>query len=428
MYLVPSGRNISIILKPSHKFFIQSIVLKSNPSIQNIFNKKIPDTLLRFVLIGSTIFSNKLILILIAYFFTETQYNIFNKAYYTASILILFGTLGFDFAINRNKTSFKIVVFGVILNVTVTLAILFFISEPFTSGYQLISIFVYSLFACLGGIFTFRHLFQGRIKIYVLLMFTNALLHLMIIPFITLLKADIFLLFPFITLSWFLIGYPSFIKHNKEKGDNLASLYKLGISTFIINSAVSLALVADKYIVNHYFPMDTANAYTFSWGLIVPLLYIGNLIEKLIYSSTSGDAFRIFRKSLIVLLILVAAYSILLLAAVNFLPTVLPNSINAVQLVQILSFMITGYALFVVINFPVNGYLFKFAETAKQKTIAAAYLITIIIFPIAFVLFNGGSEITNYRTLLFLIWFFIFLLLIIKTAVIFLPFKKSVVV
>ena len=400
--------------------------MKSNFSIQKIFSAEISDTFQRFVLIGSTIFTNKLILILIAYFFTEIQYNIFNKAYYTASIPILFGTLGFDFAINRSNTSFKLVVFGVIINVAATLSILYFVSEPFTSAFQLISIFIYSLFASLGGIFTFQHLFQGRIKTYVLLMFANALLHLLIIPFITLLKADIFILFPFITLTWFLIGYPGFIKHNKEKGKNLVSLYKLGVSTFIINSAVSLALVADKYIVNHYFPIDTANAYTFSWGLIVPLLYLGNVVEKLIYSSTSGDAFRIFRKSLIVLLMLVVSYSVLLLAAVNFLPAVIPNSINSIRLVQILSFMITGYALFVVINFPVNGYLFKFAETTKQKSVAAAYLVTIIIFPIAFFLINGGTEITNYRTLLLLIWSFIFLLLIIKTVVVFLPVGKSV--
>jgi hypothetical protein len=399
--------------------------LKSNFSIQKIFSAEIPDTFQRFVLIGSTIFSNKVILILIAYFFTEVQYNLFNKAYYTASVLILFGTLGFDFAINRINTSFTMIVLGVIINVTAALTILFFISEPFTNFYQVISIFIYSLFACIGGIFTFQHLFQGRIKTYVMLMFTNALLHLLIIPFITILKADIFLLFPFITLAWFLIGYPGFVKHNKNKANNLYALYKLGVSTFIINGAVSLALVADKYIVNHYFPIETANAYTFSWGLIVPLLYIGNIIEKLIYSSTSGDSLKVFRKSLIILLMLVAVYSVLLLAAVNFLPSMIPSSINSTRLVQILSFMITGYALFVVINFPVNGYLFKFAETTKQKSVAAAYLSTIIIFPSAFIFFNGGTVITNYHTLLFLIWAFIFLLLVIKTGVIFFPNKKS---
>lgn len=401
--------------------------MKSSFSIQKIFSAEIPDTFQRFVLIGSTIFTNKLILILIAYFFTEVQYNIFNKVYYTASILILFGTLGFDFAINRTAVSFRAVVLGVILNTVLTLTILFFISEPFTSAYQIISIFIYSVFACLGGIFTFQHLFHGRIKKYVLLMFINAMLHLLIIPFITFFEADIFMLFPFVTLSWFLIGIRDFMLNNKSNDETLASLYKLGVSTFIINSAVSLALVADKYIVNHYFPIETANAYTFSWGLIVPLLYIGNVIEKLIYSSTSGNAVKVFWKSLIILLILVAVYSIILLSVLNLMPAVVPSSINSAVLVQILSFMITGYALFVIINFPVNGYLFKFAETSKQKSVAAAYLVTIIFFPAVFIFFNGGTEITNYRTLLLLIWSFIFLLLIIKSAVSFLPAKKPVV-
>ena len=353
--------------------------MKLNLNIQKIFDAEIPDTFQKFVLIGSTIFSNKLVLIVTAYFFTEVQYNIFNKAYYTASILILFGTLGFDFAVSRINISLKTVSLGALLNVFITLVILYFISEPFVDILKIFSIFFYSLFACLGGIFTFQLLFRGEIKRYVLLMFTNAFLHLLIIPFVTLLNVDIFILFPIVSLTWFLLGYPRFRILNQDDEQNLASLYKLGISTFIINSAVSFALVADKYIVNHYFPLDTANAYTFAWGLIVPLLYIGNVVEKLIYSSTSGDSSKIFLKSLFALLVLVGAYSVLLLSAANFIPALLPNSINPARLREILNFMITGYALFAVINFPVNGFLFKFAETSKQKTIAGAYLVTILI-------------------------------------------------
>jgi hypothetical protein len=399
--------------------------LKLNFNIQNRFSAKIPDAFLHFVLIGSTLLSNKLILILIAYYFSGAQYNLFNKAYYTASIVILFGTLGFDFAINRIIVSVRTVTTAVILNASFALVILYFLSAPFTDALQIISVYIYSLFAALGGIFTFQHLFHGRIKTYVMLMLTNALLHLLIIPLVTFFKVDIFLLFPFITLVWFLIGYPGFIHYNKDNGENITALYKLGITSFIINSAVSLALVADKYIVNHYFSMDTANAYTFSWGLIVPLFYIGNVVEKLIYGSTSGDASKVLPKSALILLMLVAVYSILLLAVVDFFPGLIPKSISSVQLPQILTFMITGYAFFVVINFPVNGYLFKFAETSKQKIIAAAYLIISIIFPILFIFFNGGTEIKGYRTLLMLLWAFIFLLLIIKTAVIFLTGKKA---
>jgi hypothetical protein len=383
------------------------------------------DTFKRFVLIGSTIFSNKLVLILTAYFFTQVQYNIFNKAYYTASILILFGVLGFDFAVSRMKIDIKNVIIGVLVNVMLTFVVLHLISQPFENPLKIFSVLIYSIFACLGGIFTFQLLFKGEIKSYVILMLTNAFFHLLIIPFVTFMNADIYLLLPFVTAFWFLIGYPQFKKLNTVSGEKLASLYKLGISTFIINSAVSLALVADKYIVNHYFPLETANAYTFAWGLIVPLLYIGNVVEKLIYSSTSGDSFRIFNKSLLVLLMLVASYSALLLLAVNFVPALMPKAIDLPLLREILNFMMIGYALFVVFNFPVNGFLFKFAQTSKQKIIAVAYTAAILVFPFAFFLVNGSFAITDYHSLLLLVWLFIFILLITKSVVIFLPVKKT---
>lgn len=399
--------------------------MKIDPNLQNKSEGNFSNTFLRLILIGSTLFSNKLILIFIAYFLTEVQYNLFNKAYYTASILILFGTLGFEFAVNRISVSLKTVCIAVLANVAAAMMILNFTSEPFENVYQIASIFTYSLFASLGGIFTFQHLFQGRVKTYVVLMIINALLHLSIIPFITSLKADIFFLFPFITLIWFLIGFPGFIKHITSKEVQFKELYKLGVSTFIINSAVSLALVIDKYLVNHNFPMATANAYTFAWGLIVPLLYIGNVVEKLIYSSTSKDEKRVFRKSMLLLLLLVGAYSIMIFSIVNFIPSLMPNSVDHVLLKQILNFMILGYALFAVFNFPVNGFLFKFAETYKQKRIAIAYLAAIILFPLLFIIYNGGTIINNYQTLLIGIWMFIFLLLIIKTVFIFLPSERS---
>ena len=396
-----------------------------NSAAQKIFKRKIPDIFLRFVLIGSTLFSNKIILILFAYFLSEIQYNLFNKAYYTASILILFGTLGFDFAINRINFSLKTVFIAVLVNVLFSIMILYFVSEPFTNLFQLISVFIYSLFASLGGIFAFQHLFQGRIKTYLNLMLINALLHLSIVPFITILEADIFFLFPLITFFWFMIGFPGFIKKNSSGGKNFVVLYKLGLSTFVINSAVTFALVSDKYLVNHNFPIETANAYTFAWGLIVPLLYIGNVVEKLIYGSTSKDEVQVFKKSFLLLLVLVIAYSISLLAVVNLIPSALPKSIDYLQLKQIINYMIIGYSLFAVINFPVNGFLFKFAETFKQKKIAIAYTVTIFLFSILFIVFNGGTALTQYQTLLMVIWTFIFLLLIIKTAIVFLPLRKT---
>lgn len=396
-----------------------------NHAFLKVFKNKIPDTLLRFILIGSTLFSNKLVLILIAYFFNDIQYNAFNKAYYTASIIILFGTLGFDFAINRINVAIRTVTLGVIINITASLSVLYLLNEPFDNYSQVVAIFFYSLFSSLGAIYTFQHLFHGRVKNYVILMLLSGVLHLMIIPFVLLLEYDIYLLLPIVAAVWFLVGLRGFIFHNKESGEKLVSLYKLGITTFIINSAVSLALVADKYFVNHYFPIETANAYTFSWGLIVPMLYIGNVIERLIYSSTSHQPVAVFKKVLFIIFLLISLYSIVLIAVVNLFPAVLPGSINVSQLVQIISFMIWGYAIFVILNFPVNGYLFKFAETTKQKIIAGAYLTVAFLFIILWWLMGDTIKVMDYKLLLLLIWAFIFSLLVSKSVFTFFPIFNS---
>ncbi|QQS35718.1 MAG: hypothetical protein IPM56_15975 [Ignavibacteriales bacterium] len=401
------------------------------------FNKGI-FTIPNFFLIGTTIVSQKIILLLIAYFFTSLQYNTFNRAYYTASILIIFGTLGFEYAFTRIDIKLKTVAVGVLINVCVTFTILYLLSEPFTELYQVVSVFVYALFASLGGIFTFQYLFRGNTKMYVVMMLTNAALHISIIPVVKISDADIFLVLPFVTLIWFMAGLKGFISFNHKTGSlktgyekpdtdkKLATLYKLGLTTFIINSAVSLSLVADKYIVNHFFPIETANAYTFSWGLIAPIFYIGNLVEKMIYSSTSKDSMKVFRKAFIILFLLVAAYSVSLLSAVNFLPQIIPASVNTELFIGIISFMITGYAVYCVINFPVNGFLFKFAEVSKQKKIAASYVLILTIVPLSFFLIKGSFVVTDYKTLLLLIWTYIFSLAIVKTLVVFFP--KAVVI
>lgn len=224
-------------------------------------------------------------------------------------------------------------------------------------------------------------------------------------------------------MTWFLIGFREFAKYSDKTGSQFTDLYKIGFSTFIINSLVSLALIADKYLVNHNFPLETANAYTFSWGLIVPILYIGNLVEKLIYSSSSGAKKVLFNKAAMLLATLVLTYSAILLITVNLFPGLLPKSVNSVMLKHILNFMIWGYAIFSVVNFPINGYLFKFAELSKQKKIAVLYVATSFVFLIGFMLINGGMLINNYKVILYAIWVFIFILLTIKVAVVYSPSK-----
>ncbi|HVO75043.1 MAG TPA: hypothetical protein VMT35_13530 [Ignavibacteriaceae bacterium] len=384
---------------------------------RTFFDKRDIFSIQRFTLIGSTIFLGKLVLILIAYFFDESSYNLFNKAYYTASILILFGSFGFDFAVNRVNISPVFLSLSVFLNLSIAGTILHLLSRPFSSPFQIISVFLYSLFSCISGIYVFRQLFTGKYIDYTKLALAFAVFHLLIIPAVLILKVNIFLALAGSSLLWFLSCYP-FIAKEKNEGKNLIDLYKVGGAAFIINSAVPFALVADKYIVNHYFPVSTANAYTFAWGLTVPLFYIGNLIERMIYSSENMNPEKMLKKSLLLLFSFIMVYVLAMIAAVIFFPGLLPSSVNEQLLKNIFLFMVAGYSLYALFHFPLNGYLFKFIQVDKQKRIAVIYFIYLIIL-VAVIISAGAMEIKDYKILLAAIWGVIFTLLGIKTLVIF---------
>lgn len=50
----------------------------------------------KLLFLGVAIASTKVMLLLFAYFFDAETYNQFNQIYYTASLIILFGSFGFN--------------------------------------------------------------------------------------------------------------------------------------------------------------------------------------------------------------------------------------------------------------------------------------------------------------------------------------------
>jgi hypothetical protein len=382
-------------------------------------------TIPKFLLLGITIFVSKLVLIAVAYFFNGSQYNIFNQAYFAASLLILFGSLGFGFAIVQIKISPIKVALAVFVNIFIAVVVIQFISEPFDSIYKIISVFLYSYFGSLGGVFLFKLLFEGNYKRYSQLMFVYAFFHLLLIPFVLLLNADIFLCFPFITFLWFAVSFPLIVKRIKGHDNELRDLYKIGFSAFIINTAVPLALVIDKYFVNNFFGIEIANACTFAWGLTAPLFYIGSLVEKMIFSARPDNGAFVIKKSFLLLGSLIVLYTSAVLSVVFFFPVLLPSSVDTGMLRNIFTFMAGGFALYVFFHFPVNGFLFKYSEVSKQKK-AAAYFTIITFFMLVFFGFIMAARIVpDYRLLLAAVWVFIFTMLVVKNIIIFNPFKKK---
>ena len=388
-------------------------MFKSIVSFKNdLLKKESSFSIQRFTLIGLTLFMSKIVLILVAYFFNKNDYNTFNKAYYTASILVLFGSLGFEYALLKVNVKLAHLFVAVAFNALAALVVLAIISPTALTFSESLSVYLYGLFACLGGIFTFRILFEGNYKKYFMLMSLNSLFHIAIIPAVSVAGLSIFLCFPFITGIWFLIVVSTV--RNSSGQSNIKELYKVGSSAFIINSSASFALVADKYIVNNFFALNIANAYTFSWGLTVPLFYIGNLIEKIIFSSTDPDSLKVIKKSIFLLLVLIILYLLGITTVIFFFSQVIPASVDLHLLREIFLFMIAGFSVYVLFHFPLNGYLFKFLNVGVQKLIAKYFTFSISILVIAFVVFIGLFGISDFRFLLYMVWIYIFLLLFIK--------------
>ena len=380
--------------------------------------KTIPESLKKFILIGLSIFLYKSVFLVFAYTFNQVQYNLFNQSYYTASLLILFGTLGFNISQSRIPVkTLKIFIF-ITINIVITYSILHFISNPFSDLSEIIPVIIYSIFAAVGGVLNFKLLFDGKYLNYFWVMLLFAIAHLLIIPAVILFKVSIFPALSAFIIIWFFVIYRIFDKEVSEN-KNYNEYYKIGFSAFVINSAVSLGLAGDKFIVNHFFTTDIANAYTFAWGLTAPIFYIGNLIEKYLYAEPKPDKNRILKKGFLFSLLLISLYTIGSISVIKFFPSLLPGSVSKEIFGSIFAFMITGYSLYVIFHFPLNTYLFKVTGTGKQKTISIYFSFIILIFAFVFYYIINNAFEFNYQLLLIAVWIYIFTLLIVKALIIF---------
>jgi len=369
--------------------------------------------------LGIAVASTKVMLLLFAYFFNADTYNQFNQIYYTASIIILFGSLGFNIAVTRIGITRKTVSAAVAINTIIVYLILQLISAPFENPLEILSIICYSIFIATAGIFIFQLLFAGRYKDYVLLTLLYSILHLMLIPAVIFFNIDFFIALPLIGLLWFLSGLPRYIKVKESSHGRIKEFYKIGVSAFVINSAVSLALAADKYFVNHFFSVDLANSYTFAWGLTAPMFYIGVIIEQFLFSETRPSKSSILKKGFSLSASFVILYATALLIAVNFFPDLIPVSVNYNYVLDILTLMITGYSVYVIFHFPVNAYLFKSLGTEKQKTISIIFSIIIFAFVILYTVIMQGVVTINYIWLVIISCSYIFTLLVTKILIMF---------
>ncbi len=278
------------------------------------------------------------------------------------------------------------------------------------------TVIIYSVINSFIGIYSFKILFDGNYKQSTIITFLVSISNILIIPLVLLAHTSIEISLLTASLVSFVITYKIIFRQeltSKRKG-GFKELYTVGISAFIINNIVPFALIADKYFANHYFEIPVANAYTFAWSLTAPIFYIGNVIEKMIFSGKGNNAVKIFWNSFSLLFLLILLYNTVLIIGLNYLTFLFPKTIDIKLLRSIVYFMSSGYSFYVLFHFPVNGILFKYTKILTQEKIAAAYVILAAVCVVVMISLKEFLMIRQYKQLLFVVWIFIFSLLGIK--------------
>lgn len=351
------------------------------------------------------------------------EYNSFNKFYYLTSIVIIIGTFGFNYSYTKVELKQKIQFLLVFVNVLIITAVSYFIGKSFSSDWIFIAVFVTAFGTILFGINSFKYLFIGNYKKYFLFFVVIALFEFLVIAFLEITDLNAILLYTIALFFAFLFLSRLFIKGEESGKENILKFCKIGLTAFVINAAVGLILGVDKYIANNYLSTEAANAYTFSWVVTSPILYIGNLIEKLIYSfSEKYEANRIVKPGILLFAGLIV-YGSTIFTITKIFPSILPELLDIPLFYEILLMMLIGYSVFSLINFPLNGFLFKYSSYKYQKMISIGFLVIVALFLIS-VYFVVELVDIDYLMLYLTVISTILTLLIVKVLILFPEVKK----
>lgn len=374
---------------------------------------------MKFLLIGTPLLFGRLFLLAAPYFLNANLYNQFNRVYYSASILTLAGVLGFNFAMKRTGIK-QVYVFGAVLvNIAIVFLVLFLGGFDFGGNREIFLILSLAFIQSLSGVFIFTLLYSGDYVIYFILSLILLILNFAALVISHFIKIDFISLFVLSNAVLFLAGYKFYYKGEFSGKEKLVEFYRQGISIFVINSSAGLALTADKYFVNHYFALTLANSYTFAWALAAPVFYFGLIIERIIYTIEKSNNLRnVFLKAVFAQLGIVLLYGAGISYVVYFFPQLLPKSVNYEYMKVIVPVMVTGYGVYSIFHFPLNGILMKFSPGRVQEKIAFYYNIAIVVFTGIFFVLKGRVGEISYLSLLGIIWVYLFSLLWIKVKII----------
>jgi len=334
------------------------------------FIKKLNIPYSKILYIGSAVVSLKLFLLLVPYLLNKNEYFSFNQVYYSAGIITIFGRLGFDIIISKYNISLLKLSFVVAFNICVGLLFAFLFEWQIQGFVDFFVVVLYSFFYVMANIYLFAGLFQQNHKRYFYEKFLYGMVLLIGLITFHFLSINVIYVLPLASIVWFLV---CFKKPENAKEVTIKKFYNKGISAFIVNTLPGVPIILDKFIINNFFDVETANAYTFAWVLTAPILYIGTTMEHIIYSSSANLNTKKLKHGMVISVLVNLILTSLILFTLYVFPSVLPKSVNNILLFKIVVIIAGGYSILVSIQNPLKAYILKYGTEELNHILAKVF-------------------------------------------------------
>ena len=380
------------------------------------------------ILIGLSFVFLKSFNLALPYFLDGESYNAFNKVFYYASLLSTMGTFGFTYAITQINLPTFFVSLLVLINTLVSFLLVFIFSGVDVSILNIFNVFIISSSSILFSIYNFKLLFNSKIKNYFITIIIFSVSHYIALSGHLFFGLNLLLFYGLLSFIAIIFCFGFFEIGLGNKIRSVGKFYKIAASTFIINSAAGIILMADKFFANNIFDSEIANAYTFSWAIIAPIFYLGNIAEKNIYASKEKKSLQSSIKNSIGLILLgLVGYSIIIVIITNYVSFLLPQSINLDIFNKIIFTMLAGYSVYIIFHFPINGMLFKFNLHKVQKATALSHIFILGVFVVLFYINIISIEANDYFGLFLVIISILMLLSVSKVVLVIFLQRREII-
>lgn len=292
---------------------------------------------------------------------------------------------GFEFSYQRSNISFPRLILLVTGNVIVTQLILIAAGVLKFELLNFFLIIIAALISVLVSIAGFTLLFKKSLKGYVMM---SLLFHsFVIISYLVLryFESDPFRAYIIALIAAFLIAFILLRRAFANEGKDYFNMYSFGLNALIINGFFAVVMSINHILAGNLLPHNSANNIILVWLASVPLIYLSNIFEKVVYNSERLKD-KIYKWVLINFSFMLVYTAIIGVIIILF-DSLLPSLAEKELMMKYMFLIFPVIFIFALLNSFINAYTFRYLDYKGQSVITALYAVLLTVSVVFAVLF-----------------------------------------